>query len=344
MRVERLSPLGDPRWLEFVEDAPDATVFHHPAWLGLLARRYRYPMSAVCVLDGDRRIVAGLPLARVESRLTGKRLVALPFSDACGPAHAPGAGGEATQALSEAIATERRRTGLDVEVRERMDGLARAHVVTRFLTHALALEADPDAALAHAKGQARRDAAKARREGVVAERRRDRQALRDFYGLHLATRRRHGVPTQPKGFILALEQLFARGLGFVIVARHEGRPIAAAVFMTFAGTLTYKYSASDPEFLRLRPNHLFMAEAIRHGCELGLDSVDFGRTDIHNKGLASFKRSWGATERELAYTYLADRPPASRDGVAGRLISAAVRRGPKITGRLIGAALYRHVG
>jgi CelD/BcsL family acetyltransferase involved in cellulose biosynthesis len=343
MRAELIDPLGDPRWTEFLESASDASFFHHPAWLGLLARRYRYEMSAVCLVDGGR-IVTGIPLARIESRLTGKRLVAVPFSDACPPAHAPGATGEASAMLAEALVAERARTGLDIEVRERLEGIAGAHVVTRYLTHTLALEPDPDASLARAKGQARRDAAKARREGVVADRRTDAQGLREFYDLHLSTRRRQGVPTQPKGFILAFEQLFDRGLGFVIVTRHEGRPIAAAVFTIYAGTLYYKYSASDPQFLKLRPNHLFMSEAIRHASELGLTAVDFGRSDLGNEGLASFKRSWGATERELAYTYLADRPPEDRDGAAGKLVAAAVRRGPKITGRLIGTALYRHVG
>ena len=48
-------------------------------------------MSALCVIE-DGEAVAGLPLARVESRLTGRRLVALPFSDVCPPVRRPEAG------------------------------------------------------------------------------------------------------------------------------------------------------------------------------------------------------------------------------------------------------------
>ena len=344
MRTEQLDPRGDSRWLAFLETAPDATVFHHPAWIDLLARRYRYPMSALCVVGDNGRIVAGIPLARVESRLTGKRLVALPFSDACAPAHAPDADATARAALAAAILAEHRRTGLAVEIRERLDGLDGAMVTPRFLTHELELPEDPDAALKKAKGQSRRDAAKAEREGVSIDRRTDRAGLQDFYALHLRTRQRQGVPTQPKGFILEFEKLFARGMGFVSIARYEGRPVAAAVFLIYGGTLYYKYSASDASALKLHPNHAFMADAIRHACELGLASVDFGRSDMENKGLASFKRSWGAAERELSYTYLGGGPAATGGGTAERIISALVRRGPAVTGRLIGTALYRHVG
>jgi len=345
MRTLRLDPLTDSRWQAFLDGARGASVFHHPAWLGLVGTRYRYPMSALCVAGDDGRIVAGIPLARVSSRLTGRRLVAVPFSDTCPPAFAADAGEEAAVALSLALAAERARTGLDVEVRWRMDDVPGAHVVGDFLRHRLALGPDADAVLARAsKSQVRRGIVKARREGVVATAATDRAALREFYELHVQTRRRQAVPVQPKDFILRLEELFARGLGYVMTSRHEGRAIAAAVFLTYGGTLTYKYGASDEEFFNLRPNHLLFAEAIRRGCDGGLRELDFGRTDLENEGLARFKRSWAAQEEQLDYTYLADRPPSKGHGFAERIVSEAIRRGPKATGRVIGTALYRHVG
>jgi CelD/BcsL family acetyltransferase involved in cellulose biosynthesis len=345
MRTLRLDPLTDPRWQAFVDRARGASVFHHPAWLGLVGTRYRYAMSALCVVGRDGEIVAGIPLARVSSRLTGRRLVAVPFADVCPPAFAADAGENAAAALSQALAAERARTGLDIEVRWRLDDVPGAHVVDSFLVHRLALDCDADAVLARAsKSQVRRGIAKAQREGVVATPGTDRAALREFYALHAQTRRRQAVPVQPKDFIFGFEKLFARGLGYVMISRHEGRAIAAAVFLTCGGTLTYKYGASDEEFLNLRPNHLLFAEAIRRGCEAGLRELDFGRTDHENEGLARFKRSWAAQEEQLGYTYLADRPPRKGNGLAERLVVEAIRRGPPATGRLIGTALYRHVG
>lgn len=346
MRTIQLDPLTDSRWQTFIGAARGASVFHHPAWLGLVGNRYRYVMTALCVVGDDGAIVAGIPLARVNSRLTGRRLVAVPFSDVCPPAYAPDAGAEAVAALSQALADAHSGTGIDVEVRWRMQDVPGAHVVDRFLTHRLALQDDADAVLARAsKSQVRRGIAKATREGVVATAGTDRAALADFYALHEQTRRRQVVPVQPRDFILRFEELFARGLGYVMISRHEGRPIAAAVFLQYGGTLTYKYGASDDEFLNLRPNHLLFAEAIRRGCAAGMSELDFGRTDPDNEGLARFKRSWGSEEEQLAYTYVArDAPKNGGHGLAERIIAEAIRRGPPSTGRVIGTALYRHVG
>ncbi len=339
MTVAHLDPLTDPRWAAFVMGAPEADVFHHPAWLSLLHEHYRYPMQALCVLEHGE-MVAGLPLARVESRMTGRRLVAVPFSDRCVPL----GGARAVQHLGEALVAQRALSGLDIELRAPLEGLPGAIVVARFLQHRLVLAEGPESIMKAARSQVRRGIAKARRSGVSIERDSSRRALEAFYRLHLRTRRRQGVPTQPKGFILGFEHLFAQGLGFVLLAYHEQQAVAAAVFLSSGGTLTYKYGASDERFLTLRPNNLLFAEAIRIGCEEGLRMLDFGRTDLDNTGLASFKRSWGAAEESVSYTYLADGPPRTGTGVAGRLLAHAIRRTPPFTGRAIGTALYRHVG
>jgi CelD/BcsL family acetyltransferase involved in cellulose biosynthesis len=345
VRVEQLDPVADPRWQRFLEATPSASVFAHPAWLELLGRSYRYGISALWVVADDGEPVLGLPIARVESRLTGRRLVALPFSDVCPPVRGVAADADADAALAAALADLRRTSGLDVEVREELPGIPGAHVVPRFLVHRLALEADADAVLARAsKSQIRRGINKAQREGVTTRVGTDRAALDAFYTLHLRTRRRQGVPIQPKSFIRGFEPLFARGLGYVMTAHHEDRTISAAVFLAHGDTVVYKYGASDERHLNLRPNNLLFAEAIRRACAAGHTTLDFGRTDTDNTGLAAFKRSWGAEERELSYTYLADEPPRTGNGVVHKVLAEVIRRGPERTGQAIGTALYRHVG
>jgi CelD/BcsL family acetyltransferase involved in cellulose biosynthesis len=345
VKVEHLDPIADPRWARFVEATPSAGIFAHPAWLELLARQYRYGMSAVVVSDAGGEPVLGLPISRVESRLTGRRWVALPFSDVCPPVRGDGAGPEAEQALAGALTELRRSSGLDVEVRDALPQVPGGHVVPRFLVHRLALEADAEAVLARAsKSQIRRGIKKAEREGVTTRARTDRAALDEFYALHLRTRRRQGVPIQPKRFIRAFEGLFARGLGYVMTAHHEDRTISAAVFLALGDTAVYKYGASDERYLNRRPNNLLFADAIRRAGADGHAILDFGRTDTGNEGLAAFKRSWGAEETELAYTYLADHPPRQGDGLAHKALAEVIRRGPERVGQVIGTALYRHVG
>ena len=341
-----IDPIADPEWLAFVENSPSAEIFHHPRWLELLRSQYGYEFQACCVANGHG-IEAGLPIARIKSRLTGRRLVSIPFSDVCSPACAPGAGPDALVDLSQALAEEARRAGLELTVHASLPDAPDAFVQHRFFRHLLSLDADP----AEVEGRIAKSqlgaVKKARKEGLRGERRTDRAALDAFYALHLKTRRRLGVPTQPKRFIRRFEELFDAGLGFVwIVLDGEERPLAAAVFLTYNGTVTYKYSASDFSALKKRPNNLLLCEAIRWSCEAGFRSFDFGRTDSDNDGLRSFKRSWGAEEFELSYTYLMDREPEPAPGPTrrDRMMSAAIQRSPAVVGRLAGAALYRHVG
>jgi CelD/BcsL family acetyltransferase involved in cellulose biosynthesis len=339
-----LDPISDPAWLALIEGNPTATIFHHPQWLGLLRSQYGYELYACCI-EGSDGIEAGIPIARIESRLTGRRLVSLPFSDVCAPVLARGAGASATADLAAALSEEHRRTGLDLTVHAPIPDAAEAFVQHRFFRHLLPLEDDPAAVEArYSKSQVKRGINKARREGLRAERHTDAEALDAFYALHLRTRKKLGAPTQPRRFIRRFGQLFDAGLGFVELVLDDGRPIAAAVFLTYNGTVTYKYGASDERALGKRPNNLLFSEAIRWACESGFRTLDFGRTDVDNEGLRAFKRSWGAEESELSYTYFAEREPAVGSQLRDRVMTATIKRAPAGFSRLVGEALYGHFG
>ena len=337
MRTELLDPRTDGRWEEFVERASGATMFHHPAWIALLADRYRYEFAASCLVDDGGRIVAGLPWGRIESRLTGRRLVALPFSDACEPL----TDGASEDELARAIDEHRRETGLGLEVRWRMEALGTT--AQQYWRHTLALEPDADAVAKRAKSSIRRGVSKARKERLEFERRTDAAALDAFYRLHLRTRRRQGAPTQPKRFIDGLGALFERGHGFVALVTDGGKPLAAAVFLQLRGHLIYKYGASDRSALARRPNNLLFAEVIRWACEAGLSELDFGRTDLDQEGLKQFKRGWGAEELPLHHTYAGMEAPSADASGVQRLAAPVIRYSPPTVGRLFGA-LYRHFG
>ena len=337
MRTELLDPRTDDRWEELVGRASGATMFHHPLWLELLADRYRYELAASCLVDDGGRVVAGLPWARIESRLTGRRLVALPFSDACQPL----TDGASEEELARAVDEHRCETELGLEVRWEMEALG--VTVQRYWRHTLALEADADAVAKRAKSSIRRGISKARKEGLDFERRTDAAALDAFYRLHLRTRKHLGAPTQPKRFIDGLGALFERGHGFVALVSDGGKPIAAAVFLQLRDHLIYKYGASDRSALARRPNNLLFAEVIRWACESGLRELDFGRTDLDQEGLKQFKRGWGAEELPLHHTYAGMAPPEGGESGALRLVAPVIRHSPPLAGRLLGAC-YRHFG
>jgi CelD/BcsL family acetyltransferase involved in cellulose biosynthesis len=333
-----LDPLADPRWPVLISSSREAMIFHHPAWLRLLCEQYGYEMIACAIADSDGVLLEALPLALVASRLTGRRLVALPFSDICQPVSIDGA----DHGLTDALARLHSEAGLTLRVHAPLPALGEE--ASSYRHHTVRLEPDLDAVQKRfTRSSALRGARRAQRDGVTVENRTDADALAEFYRLHVRSRRRQGVPTQPRRFIMGFAELFGRGLGFVSLARAEGRVIAAAVMLNYNGTLVYKYGASDPGALSLRPNNLIFSEAIAWGCSEGLHSLDLGRTDLHHDSLSEFKRMWGADERILAYT---EAPTPKRQGTdrAGRALGALIRHAPPAFGQGLGQVLYRHVG
>jgi len=148
----------------------------------------------------------------------------------------------------------------------------------------------------------RRGIRKAEQAGVKMEFGSTAESMQIFFGLHRRSRRRHGLPPQPVEFFENIvRHVFQPGHGFVAIARHEGRPIAAAVFFRTGHLGLYKFGASDYEFQHLRPNNLLMWEAIKHCAATGLSELHLGRTSLFNDGLRHFKLGFGAVEETIEY-------------------------------------------
>ncbi|MDP9372588.1 MAG: GNAT family N-acetyltransferase, partial [Chloroflexota bacterium] len=209
--------------------------------------------------------------------------------------------------------------------------------------HVLALGPDPEEVRRRFSKMHQRNIRKA--EGTALEIRRGnaRADLETFYRLHLLTRRRLGVPIQPRRFFrLLADCLLAEDRGFVLSAHLDGAPIAAAVFLTAGGTMVYKYGASDQRYWEHRPNNLLFWAAIRWGCEAGYRTFDWGRTDLEDEGLRGFKTGWGAREEPLVYTTIADAPPRPGSGRAKRALGDVIRRSPPLVCQILGETLYRY--
>lgn len=341
MAVMELS-LHDPDWSAFVLASTGATAFHHPSWAKLLSRCYKYRGLALADADTNGRIIAGLPLLDVKVPFRGRKWVSLPFTDHCPPLVDPG---EDVAQLTTMLMAKVKSEGLRrVEVRAELGNDAVA--TTAGVIHRLRLDPDPAAVFARFKrSQVQRNVRRAEKQGIVVERSQERAHLIDiFYPLHVRTRRRQGVPVQPRRYFeLLWEAMIEQGLGYVSVAYAGKKPVASAVFLTWKGTVIYKYGASDEAAWPLRPNHLLFWDAIEASCRNGDHTFDFGRTESSNDGLRSFKGGWDAEEMPLHYSIIGgtDRSRSSAHPVA-TLVQPALRHAPLWACRAVGALLYRY--
>jgi len=333
--------IDDPQWLAFLKSQPQATAFHHPAWARALAETYGFRPLVLADAEAGGAIVAGLPLLDLGG--SHRKFASLPYTDYCPPLATSQFG--LTRLTRELVEWRQARNLRELAVHGAIATMPGVHLVSRAVRHVLPLACSTEQLLARLKGgPVARAIRKARREGVHAELSRASDDLETFYALHLQTRRRLGVPVQPRRFLEMLwTHVITPGLGFVVLARLKGRPIAGALFLAWNGNLIYKFGASDHRYWELRPNNLVIWTALEWACQQDYRLLDLGRTDLDNQGLRDFKSRWGAREMPLVYAYLAARPPGSMPRLLTRGVARVIQSSPPIVCRAIGELLYGRV-
>lgn len=335
---------SDERWMAFVDSVPDANIFHHPAWINLLAECYGYRPFVIAIRNEKGDIQAGLPLMEVDSLITGRRWVSLPFSDHCSPlCHDDAPPPELFEYLAE---LQVEHDVARVELRSTIPCDGDVYRDNSQVLHLLRLSADADKVFRHFHpSQVQKNIARAERNGVEVRWAEDKSDLDIFYDLHLKTRQRLGVPIQPRRYFeLLWKRIIDAGLGFILLAHQDSVPMAGAVFLTYKTKLVAKYSASDSNYWRFRPNNLLFWTSIRWGCEQGYSLFDWGKTSVDNVGLRNFKSGWGSQESVLTYSVLSATPPNHITGRLSGITEPFFRHAPKWVCRATGELLYRHFG
>ena len=135
---------------------------------------------------------------------------------------------------------------------------------------------------------------------------RTREDVASYYRLHALTRRRLGVPVQPRRFFdLILRPDHQERTG----VRGGDRPdsttrwsLRASTWRTTAAWWP-KFGASDPDRQDTGAGYLIDWETMCAACVEGYRTLDLGRTDADAEGLRLYKSGWGAVEEPLVYTH-----------------------------------------
>lgn len=347
-----VEPWTDARWDAYVASHPRATVYHTSAWIRLVCEIGRYP--SLCLLaERDGRVTGVLPLLAVDSRLTGRRISTLPFSDTCFALADDEA--TATSMLDEARAVRARRGASFYEMRgapalrdsnlDEFTGFARS---AHFSNYLIPLSGDPEAVRkTFARTSVRQTITKGERLGVTV-RAGDARDLDAFYDLYVKNRRRHGIPPQPKSlFARILERMTDSPRAILYLAEHESKAIAGLIVIRYHGVTYAKYEGVDETRRELVALYPLFWKTIEDAIHAGDRFYDFGRTAGDNRGLNEFKQRWGTTQIELPYYFDPPREGLSivrSDSLKYRLFTNAFRRIPESWSIRIGERIFRHFG
>src|SRR5271157_375567 len=335
--------ISNETWQSFLTTQSKANIFHHPAWSNLIANCYGYRPFIAAVYGSGGEIKAGLPMIEISQPFSGLRWVSLPFTDHCAPLYVDQ---DSLRDLLENIHKASRARGasaLEYRWNHSFDNALSEN--PDYFLHTIPLSQDFHLVQSRFHAMHRRNAVTAQKRGIRIEYGNDIADLKDFYKIHVQTRRRQGVPVQPYRFFeLIWKHLFELDLGFVMKAYQNSNCLAAAVFLKFNQTITYKYGASLQEGLSLRPNDLLFSTSIQWACENGFTLFDLGRTDIDNPGLCRFKKGWGADEMPLNYYNIPQKSTQPIPGNLMKIMKPIIQKSPLWVCQFTGELLYKYVG
>jgi CelD/BcsL family acetyltransferase involved in cellulose biosynthesis len=344
--VYEIDPLNDVRWPQFLEGRCLATLFHSPEWLDALQRTYGYRASVLTTSGPEKRLTNGMVFCRVQSWLTGRRLVSVPFSDHCTPLIDSEAEFGSLLSRLHHLADEGREKYLEIRSIAGCAGMPPDFPGTSsFCLHRLDLRPSLNEIFRAFHGSCiRRKIASAPRKGVTYEDGTSEELLNKFYRLALLTRRRQQIPPQPLSWFRNLIACFGERVK-IRLASHEGQPAAGILTIRYKGSMTYKYGGSDLRFHRLGPMQLLMWKAIQEAKENALLEFDMGRTEWSNEGLLTFKDRWGAARSTLLYfRHPPPKPHHLMADVRMRIAKRVFAWAPYSLLSSAGNILYRHIG
>jgi hypothetical protein len=306
-----------------------------PSWLDAITRAYRLEARIMALTDKQGVILAALPV--ICSKLPWRQgWTSLPFTDT----------------LEPVAASKAHRDDLLVAVAEDADTqpiLVRTHIplpgwVSRQVGTLQVIDVSNGAegVLRSAGAGTRREVKRAQRPdaGLTATPITSRS---EFLGPSLTltakSRRRLGAPTQPRRYWSRIWELHERGEALTIGVYRGNNLVANGVFILAGNHAVYKYSASDSEAWKLRPNYLMLATAFDHIAARGVHSMDFGITDLCNMSLRKYKARWGG--EELPAHFSATDAQLLPDTIEpGPLVTQTIQHMPVLVGRAIGSLAY----
>lgn len=290
-------------WDDFVISHPQGSPFHLSGWLKTIYETYAFEPNLYIFKDVSGKILGVFPLFLIRSLFFENRIISIPFSDYGGPlcfdeGLAPGSIQELLNKYKEKI--------ISIEIRGHIPNGSGFVPLNYYKSHILDLKQGFSALMKKIdKRTIQYSIRKAERAGLELKEKNDEEGIEEFYRLNLLTRKKHGVPSQPKKFFEnLLKYVIFKGHGYILLSYAGSKAVAGSLFLTCGGKIYYKYNASDPGVLgKITPNHALTWHAVKKGVEEGYHLMDFGRTSPDNKGLMRYKAMWGSETLDIIYYY-----------------------------------------
>ena len=292
-----IDPRCDEDWAALMK-GPRGSLFGAPPWISAIVDTYGFEISADLLVDESGKPVSGFVRSELHDIRTA-RIVSLPFCDRLDPVVDTDAQWArlVQPAVARGLPIELRVLGADAPRRD-----PRFRPTNELAWHATDLDRPEADILAGFHSMARRNIRTAVRNGLSVRFGADLADVQAFHELHRMTRKRkYGLLAQPATFFERIWKEFAP-LGRLVVGlvSHEGDVIAGNLCLIWNDVIYYKFGASVPQRLDLRPNDLLAWESLCLGQKRGCRSFDWGVSDLDQPGLVFYKQKYATEERRVS--------------------------------------------
>ena len=343
MNLINIDPLLKKNWNDLILKSGEPSIFHTREWASILVNSYNYTPHYLGLFEKNN-ISLLIPLLEVNSPITGRRAVSLPFSDFCNPIVRKQINTEELIEFIDQYAKKNHWKYIDFHGGENL--FESQPYSIKFYGHRIELSNDLNKTFSAFHSSTRRSIRRAIKLNVKIHFSDSVENWDHFYRLHCLTRKRHMVPAQPVRFFENIfHEIIKKKLGILLCASHRGKMFAAVVFFHFGDHAMYKFGASDYKYQHLRGNNLLMWEAIKWYSQQGYKTISFGRTDIEHSGLRRFKTGWGGAEYPMKYFKydLRKKQFVTTDHAKRNAIMKIVFRfTPVGISRMLGNIIYKH--
>jgi hypothetical protein len=366
LSVKEADESFDEKWIEFISNNSEATIYHHPLWLKIIEIETGQRVLKLICTDNNDHIQGLIPLQYTKGFPLGlggipgtRRLSSLPRTPVGGPLTSnTKASSLLIQKVIDLVTNEPEYLlqikSFDPNIN---DGIS---ALQKYFWREIYIKEIPDYPDEIRYGKSKNHAKikwavnKALHSNVIYRTAQTEDDLKKWYPLYLDTMKIHTTPARSYSFFKNIwEILRPKGLMQLILGEliEDGKKtiIAGSILFFYNKTVTHAFSGSSRirKHIELRPNDLLHWNAILDAQKNGFKHYDFGEVSKGNIGLATYKKKWDTVKINL-YHYYYPKPDQLEaedldDGTAGGLKKAIWQSLPLALTAKLGEFIYKRL-
>ncbi len=211
--VQTFGCLQLDEWQDYVASHPQSSVFHHRKWIELLVQQYGLRVHLPAV-KRNGEILASIPFLETKGLWGARKLVALPFTDCIS---ALSRSDDALADLHQGLKTRDYEQYKAVIMRTDRP-LAPMPAASPWVRHTLDTSRPLAEIAAEFKSVVKRNLRRVEQRKLRFVRTDTLDGMQAFYDLHVTTRKKLGVPVQPRSFLNVCTRPLSRTISVLSVS------------------------------------------------------------------------------------------------------------------------------